>query len=140
VLRYSCALRVRESLHVRASSIHGHLPAGRGESGGKRGTTPTGFDVNQLIVTVEMENKCQIVDSSAIELRALQLSCISNKWTVNKLDREQGLLCLLPSESGVVHLKASRTTGEQLCFSDVPLGQTVVRIPLALPLASVRTL
>ena len=76
-----------------------------------------------------------------------QVSCISTRWTTEKLDREQGLLCLLPSESGVVHLKGSRheerVEGEEegkgegqerrgggtkrgLIYSDIPLGPTLV--------------
>ena len=60
---------------------------------------------------VEAENKCQLSSASAaaaVEMRVSQVSCISTRWTTEKLDREQGLLCLLPSESGVVHLKGSR--------------------------------
>ncbi len=39
-----------------------------------------------------------------------------------------GLLCLQPSESGVVQLRGTRLTTptSNLCYSDVPLGPTVV--------------
>lgn len=86
------------------------------------------------MVTVEVENKCQLVGgSSAVELRVSQLSCVSAKWQLGKLDREQGLLCLLPSESGVLHLKGARlpqshTQRAGLVYSDVPLGPTLVRV------------
>ena len=36
----------------------------------------------------------QILDSSAVELRVLQLSCVSRRWTVSKLDQEQGAVDL----------------------------------------------
>lgn len=82
------------------------------------------------MVTVETENKCQLTNTSAaVEMRVSQLSCISHKWTLERLDREQGLLCLLPSESGVVHLKGSRLerqTSGGLVYSDIPLGPTLV--------------
>ncbi len=89
------------------------------------------FDLNKLVVTLETENKCQLTDTStAVEFRVSQLSCVSRKWTLDKMDREQGLLCLLPSESGVVHLKGSRVDqledGQLLVYSDVPLGPTLV--------------
>lgn len=76
--------------------------------------------------------------SSAVELRISQLSCASLKWRLDKLDRQQGLLCLLPSENGVIHLKGARveqdTLGNKdgrggsggLVYSDVPLGPTLV--------------
>ena len=47
------------------------------------------FDINQLIVSVEAENRCQLIDSSAIELRVLQVSCASSQWTINKMDKQQ---------------------------------------------------
>ena len=84
------------------------------------------------MVTVEAENKCQLGGvASAVELRVSQLSCVSAKWELGKLDREQGLLCLLPSESGVLHLKGARlpqnhTHKAGLVYSDVPLGPTLV--------------
>ena len=61
------------------------------------------------------------------------------------MDSQQGLLCLLPSEKGVVHLKgtqvqcpgvwhhaeenraASYGSADELVCSDVPLGPTLVR-------------
>ena len=63
----------------------------------------------------------------------------SRKWTLEKLDREQGLLCLLPSESGAVHLKGSRLewqTSRGLVYSDVPLGPTLVSGMLPYPYAA----
>ena len=45
---------------MRASAVHGQLPAGEGGGGGGGGATSGGFDVNQLIITVEMENRCQV--------------------------------------------------------------------------------
>ncbi len=90
------------------------------------------FDINRLVITLEAENKCQLTSSSAIEMRVSQLSCASKKWTVCKMDRNQGLLCLLPSENGVVHLKGSllkhdsSTSG--LVYTDVPLGPTIVSV------------
>jgi hypothetical protein len=90
------------------------------------------FDLNRLVVNVEVENKCQLTNTSAaVEMRVSQISCISRKWTLEKLDREQGLLCLLPSESGIVHLKGSRLecqSSEGLVYSDVPLGPTLVSV------------
>ena len=89
------------------------------------------MDLNQLVVTLEVENKCELGSGSgAVELRVSQLSCVSPIWKVDKLDSQQGLLCLLPSESGVVHLKGSHGRGQQdargLIYSDVPLGPTLV--------------
>ena len=89
--------------------------------------------MNRLVITLEAENKCQLTNKcSPVEIRLSQLSCISAKWTLEKLDREQGLLCLLPSESGVVHLKGCRLEQPSsggaggLVYSDVPLGPTLV--------------
>ena len=48
------------------------------------------FDINQLIITLEFENKCQIVESSAVELRVMQISCVSRRWTIERADDEQG--------------------------------------------------
>ena len=97
------------------------------------------------MVTLEAENKCELVGaSSAVELCISQLSCVSPRWRVDKLDPQQGLLCLLPSESGVIHLKGARVRacsesgrgkdagggcgrdGAGLVYSDVPLGPTLV--------------
>jgi len=86
------------------------------------------------VVTLEVENKCELGSGSgAVELRVSQLSCVSPIWKVDKLDSQQGLLCLLPSESGVIHLKGSRGGCGQhnaggLFYSDVPLGPTLVRV------------
>ena len=92
------------------------------------------FDLNHLVVNVEAENKCQLTNTTAaVEMR---VSCISRKWTLEKLDRE---LCLLPSESGAVHLKGSRLewqTSRRLVYSDVPLGPTLVSGMLPYPYAA----
>ncbi len=100
-------------------------------------------DLNQLVVTLEVENKCELTGGhGAVELRVSQISCLSSSWQVQKLDRQQGLLCLLPSESGVIHLKGVRTRppedagrglgergdGKALVHSDVPLGPTLVSL------------
>ena len=100
--------------------------------------------MNHLVVNVEAENKCQLTNTTAaVEMRVSQISCISRKWTLEKLDREQGLLCLLPSESGAVHLKGSRLewqTSRGLVYSDVPLGPTLVSGMLPYAAATLRQL
>ena len=50
---------------------------------------PCSFDINHLVVSVEAENRCQLIESSAIELRVLQVSCASSLWTINKMDKQQ---------------------------------------------------
>ena len=44
---------------MRASAVHGQLPGGEGGGGGG-GAKSGSFDVNQLIITVETENRCQV--------------------------------------------------------------------------------
>lgn len=124
VIRHSCCLNVKESLYLRASATHGQLPSDASHA------DSSNFDVNQLVLTLEAENRCQIVESTAAELRVMQVSCVSRQWSISKLDQKQGVLPLLPGEGGTVLLKASRTQKpaepDQLCFSDVPLGLTTV--------------
>eukprot|EP00731_Ephydatia_muelleri_P026124 Em0018g224a len=120
VLRHTCTLKVRDSLQVKAYTAHSYVPA--------KDLTNQG-DLNNLLITLEVENRCQV--NAAIEIQVLQVSSVSNNWRIQKVDPNQSVPKLLPGVGGLIHLKAMRfadtvPSPKGVWFNDVPLGLDTV--------------